>query len=311
MRPPLEPRFEERATGRAGRSLRGLVGGVEGGGFVIDPEGVREALGEAQATGRTIVQGIARSTTALAAPPSASPRPLWDALEQTLGDLPSGRVALAVSGGLDSALLWAALGDRAQAFTLATRLPGYCEVDDTLALARHLGLDLEVVEASADDVVEAAPRAVLAAETPLYNLHPVARLLLAERIRAAGFDVLVTGDGADEVCRGETGEDYLPIVGALMLEAGLEPVAPLLDDRVRAAMPRHPAKRALRELALRLGVPSAHAERPKTLASRPRWRPRVACSTSRSRAPSPLGWAAPSTSRPTEASSASAPSPCS
>lgn len=259
-RHPLAAGYEQRATGRVSGSLRELALGAP---IELDAAGVREAFGESPASGRTICRGVRRLPTRLASSPEAPHGSLGECLAAALAELPGERVALAVSGGVDSASLWAALRGRARAFTIATGLSGYCELELTRGLARELGEPLEVVELTADEIVEATPAAVRAAETPLYNLHPVTRALLAARVRAAGYDVLVTGDGADQVARGELGEDYLPIVGALTRSAGLLPVAPFLDERVRAATPLDPSKRALRELAVALGAPRAHVAAPK------------------------------------------------
>jgi hypothetical protein len=97
----------------------------------------------------------------------------------------------------------------------------------------------------------------------------VSRYLLAQAVRADGFDVLITGDGADEVFGGTTGGDYLPIVGALTRAAGLAAWAPFLDPAVVATVARDPGKRALRALAQELGVPAEVASRAK----RPRFAP--------------------------------------
>jgi asparagine synthase (glutamine-hydrolysing) len=125
------------------------------------------------------------------------------------------------------------------------------------------------VRAREDDFLEALPGAVVAGSAPLYNLHPVSRSLLARAAREDGFEVLVTGDGADEIFRGTSGGDYLPIVGALTRAAGLRPEAPYLDPGVAPFVAEDPGKRALRDLALELDVPEEIARRPK----RPRLAP--------------------------------------
>ena len=52
------------------------------------------------------------------------------------------------------------------------------------------------------------------------------------QVDAVRFEVLVTGDGADEVFRGAAGADYLPVVGAIVRAAGLVESAPFLDPGV-------------------------------------------------------------------------------
>lgn len=256
--------------GRRGPSLAGLVGAAR---VTLDPLGVRAAFGEAAADGSTCIAGarLVLPARLRGEHRRGEPGPLRAALAGACARLPGGRVALALSGGVDSAALAAVLGERATLYTLAPELPGYSEEAEARAVAARLGLPLRVVRARAADYVQSLPEVIAACEYPLYNLHPVSRWLLARAIRADGFDVLVTGDGADEVFRGTSGADYLPIVGALARAAGLAPVAPFLDESVAAHVAADPHKGALRELAVALGVPAAIAGRPK----QPRFAPPI------------------------------------
>ncbi|WP_170136202.1 asparagine synthase C-terminal domain-containing protein [Nannocystis exedens] len=241
--------------------------------MALDRHGVRAAFGEVAADGATCIDGAR-----LVLPPRLrgihrrdAPGPLHALLAGACDRLPRGRVALALSGGVDSAALAALLGARATVYTLAPELPGYSEEAEARAVAGRLGLELRVVRASAADYVQALPLVIAACECPLYNLHPVSRWLLARAVGDDGLDVLVTGDGADEVFRGTSGADYLPIVGALARAAGLVPVAPFLDESVAAHVAEDPHKQALRSLAVALGVPESIARRPK----QPRFAPPI------------------------------------
>ncbi|MDC0716608.1 asparagine synthase-related protein [Nannocystis bainbridge] len=256
--------------GRRGASLVGLVGGAA---VSLDAHGVRAAFGEVTADGSTCIAGAR-----LVLPPwlrgvhhRGPPGSLHSLLAGALDALPAGRVALALSGGVDSAALAGLLGARATVYTLAPELPGYSEEAEARAVAGALGLPLRVIRVTAADYVEALPQVIAACEAPLYNLHPVSRWLLARAVRADGHDVLVTGDGADEVFRGTSGADYLPIVGALARAAGLEPGAPFLAEAVARHVAEDPHKHALRRLAVELGVPEAIARRPK----QPRFAPPI------------------------------------
>jgi asparagine synthetase B (glutamine-hydrolysing) len=188
--------------------------------------------------------------------------PLRDQLEAACANIPAGPAALALSGGVDSAALAALLRGRAVAYTLAPELPGYSEASEAQSIADSLGVPLRRIAVTADHFVTALPEAIRGCECPLYNLHPVSRYLLARAVRADGFDMLITGDGADEVFCGTSGADYLPIVGALTRAAGLVAVAPFLDPVIAVA--EDPRKRELRALACELGVPEAIAWRPKS-----------------------------------------------
>ncbi len=177
-------------------------------------------------------------------PPLPTPRGslldlLTEALESTFEN---GRpAALALSGGLDSALLAALLrrcGRSLPAYLLDARLKGYRELDDALSTARAMGIDdsdIVVVEANESDFARALPDTITAAEVPLFNLHPVSKLLLARRMRDDGIEIAITGDGADQVFAGAAAANYIPIVGTLFRAAGVELCAPFAADDVLAS----------------------------------------------------------------------------
>jgi asparagine synthase (glutamine-hydrolysing) len=170
--------------------------------------------------------------------PDPCGRSLIGLLELAVEDLlaRSRRPAFALSGGLDSALLLAVLrrsGRLAPVYTLVTSIPGYCEQGVTLDTARVLGEDdVREIPVSAEDFVAALPEAIAACETPLYNLHSVSKWLLARELHNRGFDMVITGDGADQVFAGSDGRNYLPIVGAMVRAAGITLGSPFLDERV-------------------------------------------------------------------------------
>jgi len=259
MTPRLEPIYEWR--GVRGASLAELVGDEP---LRLEPDGVREAFGETAATGATCIAGARVSPPGYlrGVAPRSSGRPLRSLLERVCERIPSRRVALALGGGVDSAVLAALLRDRAVAYTLAG-LPGYGEEREAVAVARRLGIELRSVEAGEAEFVVALPGAIRACERPLYNLHPVGRLLLARAVRTDGFDCLVTGDGADQVFGGTSAGDYLPLVGSLGRAAGVVTVAPFLHPTLARQVALDPDKLALRKLALELGVPEEIALRPK------------------------------------------------
>jgi asparagine synthase (glutamine-hydrolysing) len=159
-------------------------------------------------------------------------------------------------------------GLRPIAYTLRPVLHGddgsYDEHAAALAIGRALGVEVVVVEATDDDFISALPDALAAIEVPLYNLHPVARLLLARRVAADGHAALVTGDGADQRCAGTDGHDYLPIVAALTRTAGLSWVCPYLHPSLTELDTTTVEKPALRALLARdLGDVAAAPKRPR------------------------------------------------
>ena len=168
--------------------------------------------------------------------------------------------AVALSGGHDSAIVLAlvrALGVELRCFVLSTKLEGYDERDRALFTSDHFGADTTVINVDEEDFVAALPDAISAMEVPLYNAHPVGKLLLARALARHGIRRVLTGDGADHVMTRDVSADYLPLVGAAFDDAGVTLHAPFLDERVLSlllACPKDRHKAILREVAHSLGV---------------------------------------------------------
>jgi asparagine synthetase B (glutamine-hydrolysing) len=129
-----------------------------------------------------------------------------------------------------------------------------------------MGVEVVVVKVGEEDFRDALPDVIRCIETPLYNLHPVAKLLLARALRADGIELALTGDGADHVFGHDFSADYLPLVQDLCHAGGVELRSPFLDERVVAhglAAPPDSEKRALRRLAATLPVPDELVVGPK------------------------------------------------
>jgi hypothetical protein len=193
---------------------------------------------------------------------------LFDALRHVLSDRRP--TAVALSGGLDSALILGLLHTHGlrhlPVYILATGLPGYDEREAALATARRRGVDVVVVEAGAEDFVDAVPAVMRHLEEPLYNLHPVGKLLLARAMARDGITQAITGDGVDQVLRRDRSADYLPLCRTLFRAAGVDLAAPFLAAPVVAHLcssPPDPDKRCIRRLARRHGVSRALTAGPK------------------------------------------------
>jgi asparagine synthase (glutamine-hydrolysing) len=210
---------------------------------------------------------------------------LRDALDKTLESVASDDLAVAFSGGVDSAVV-------ASAFDAPLYVVGFSESHDVAAARRAARLmdredDLRVVELSPADVERAVPK--VAGATGRTNAMDVQialpLFLAAERAAADGFDCLAVGQGADELFGGyakvarapedprveaetvrgavrevmETLPDQLERDVLALRGADVEPVAPLLDDRVVRAALRLPGdllvdSRGERKKALRLAA---------------------------------------------------------
>jgi asparagine synthase (glutamine-hydrolysing) len=227
--------------------------------------------------------------------PEAAVANLRKALAASLDDIGTEGLAVAFSGGVDSALVAAALERPAY----VVGFPDSHDVEAARSGAEALGIDLTVVEATHEDLRWAVPEIVAATgRTNAMDVQIALPLyLVAEAAAADGYDRLAVGQGADELfggyakvakapddprtdadtVRGATREvigslaEQLPRDVLTLRAAGVEPVAPLLDDRVVAAALRVPEsllvdgdrrKVALREAATDW-LPESIAERDK------------------------------------------------
>ncbi|HEY1695748.1 MAG TPA: asparagine synthase (glutamine-hydrolyzing) [Polyangiaceae bacterium] len=139
-----------------------------------------------------------------------SPRALAEALRETLADAVDRHmvadvpVGARLSGGLDSSAVAALArrGGRAlTTFSIVFDDPQFDEREHAREVARHL--DARGLEALADArMAERLPAMIEALEMPQPMPVAAGGLLLAERERAEGFPVVLTGEGADEILGG-------------------------------------------------------------------------------------------------------------
>lgn len=120
-----------------------------------------------------------------------------------VADLPA---AFQLSGGIDSSSVAAvaarALGTPVDCFTVGFDDPRYDETAAAREIAEHLGARHHLVQVSDADVAAVLPAATVAAEGLSINAHLSAKYLLAKSVREAGFKIVLTGEGADEVLAG-------------------------------------------------------------------------------------------------------------
>ena len=182
---------------------------------------------------------------------------LTDAVESVATD----DLAVAFSGGVDSAVV-AALYDR-PAYVVG--FPESHDVRAARSAARAMDLDLRVVELTVDTLEAVVPEVARAIDrTNAMDVEIALPLFVAaERASDDGFEHLAVGQGADELFGGyakvahaaddsrldadavagarreviRTLPDQLPRDVLAIRAGGVQPVAPLLDDRVvRAAL---------------------------------------------------------------------------
>ncbi len=106
------------------------------------------------------------------------------------------------SGGLDSSLLVAMAsklrGQPLDTFTFAIQHPHLEESKAADCVADHVGNKPTVVECQEQDLVQAFPALVQAAESPVIDASAAALFLLAQALGRQGHRVVLTGEGADE-----------------------------------------------------------------------------------------------------------------
>jgi asparagine synthase (glutamine-hydrolysing) len=186
---------------------------------------------------------------------------------RAVGDAGDGAVAVAFSGGVDSAVVAAGVPD---APCYVAGFEGCHDVAAAREAAAAMDRDLRVVELTHDDIRERLPD--LAAATgranPMDLSIALPLFLVGERAAADGLDRLVLGQGADELFGGYAKVANAPddprvdadtirgarreLLGTIphqaerdvlaLRAAGVEPVTPLLHDDVVAAalsLPEH------------------------------------------------------------------------
>ena len=111
-----------------------------------------------------------------------------------------------LSGGLDSC---AVLGLAARhhsgpirAFTLAFDGRDYNEEAEAREMAAKAGAEFHPIPIRQAELADHFADAIAQAEGPCINAHGVAKYLLSRAVRDAGFKVVLTGEGADEIFAG-------------------------------------------------------------------------------------------------------------
>lgn len=122
---------------------------------------------------------------------------------QLRADVPVGAY---LSGGLDSsgivALIRGFTDTPVRTFSVAFQDREFDESDYQMAMVRHLGTEHTTLNCTRRDIGEAFPKLLYHTESPVLRTAPVPLMLLSREVRAAGYKVVLTGEGADEVFGG-------------------------------------------------------------------------------------------------------------
>ena len=131
-----------------------------------------------------------------------------EALEESVrirlrADVP---VGVYLSGGLDScSVLGLAARHHAKpikAFTLTFENADYDEGPIAREMAAKVGAEFHTIPIRQRDLADAFTDAIAQAECVCVNAHGVAKYLLSRAVRDAGYKVVLTGEGSDEVLGG-------------------------------------------------------------------------------------------------------------
>lgn len=145
------------------------------------------------------------------------------------------KVNVAVSGGIDSWLLVALLiheGYKVHGWYLRSDIDGYCEWQQVKELCDRWQITLTSVRTSLESFSDYLHELISITETPIYNLHPVSKLLLAKKLAEQGVTSLVSGDGADQILAGKSDCDLLPLTEACFVRSKVELITPFLSAEV-------------------------------------------------------------------------------
>ena len=119
---------------------------------------------------------------------------------QLRSDVPVGAY---LSGGLDSSIITTIIKNHTdtplRTFSLTFEDAEFDESAHQRELAQFLGTDHSSITCRRSDIAASFVHAIWHTESPLIRTAPVPMMLLANSVRAAGYRVVLTGEGADEV----------------------------------------------------------------------------------------------------------------
>jgi asparagine synthase (glutamine-hydrolysing) len=111
-----------------------------------------------------------------------------------------------LSGGLDSCSVLGLAArnhpDPIRAFTLTFDRAEYDEGEIAREMAAKVGAEFCPIPIRQDDLADHFGDAIAQAETLCFNAHGVAKYLLSRAVRDAGYKVVLTGEGSDEILGG-------------------------------------------------------------------------------------------------------------
>ena len=151
-----------------------------------------------------------------------------------------GNVGAFLSGGTDSStlagMLGEATGQRARTYSIGFEADGYDEMEYARIAARHFGTDHHEYYVTPEDVVAAIPGIAAVHDQPFGNASAVPTYYCARLAKEDGVDVLLGGDGGDELFGGNDryAKQYLyslySDLPAALRKGLIEPIAMLMPS---------------------------------------------------------------------------------
>ena len=204
---------------------------------------------------------------------------LRDQLEQAVARSLKGenaqRTASFLSGGLDSStvtgLFAKAQAGQGRCVTIGFEHAEFDETDYAKAAARHFGLKHEIFVVGPREVLEVLPKLATAFDEPYSNSSVVPCYYCAVVSKQAGDEMMLAGDGGDELFGGNTRYlkdgvfDHYRLLPAALRQSLLEPVLSRIPDRSGLPLLRKAAnyvELARRSVAHRMTSHNAFASTP-------------------------------------------------
>ena len=128
-------------------------------------------------------------------------------LRKSVGShIDSVKVGTFLSGGIDSSTVTGVtsefLGDKTDAYSIGFDQKGYDEMEYARSAAKHFGVRHHAYYVTPQDVVDAIPEIANSYSDPFGNSSAIPTYYCAKLAQADGIDLLLAGDGGDELFAG-------------------------------------------------------------------------------------------------------------
>lgn len=137
--------------------------------------------------------------------PEEAQRDCLEIIEECVKNAEFGNIGAFLSGGLDSSTvagMLAKTSEHAKTFSIGFKVDGYDETEYALITANHFGTEHEVLYLEPQEVVEEFVNVAQYFDEPFGNSSAMAAFFCAKFAKNKGVDVLLAGDGGDELFAG-------------------------------------------------------------------------------------------------------------